>query len=168
MIRRVSIGLGLAAFGGLAVAAATIEVPAKYKAIIERSPFGQVKGVGKEQEVVPWLQNYVFAGLVNSNSGEGVIQVIIATKDNTKWFFRAEGEAIDGGIVVQKIDLTQRPPQVVLKNGLETGTLTYPDRSTAAAAAPAPAVAPPMPGQPPQPGQAPPPTIRRIPFRRSN
>lgn len=168
MIRRVFIALSFALFGCSVLATEKIELPAKYKAIIERSPFGQVKGAGKEPEVVPWLQNYEFVGLVNSNSGEGLLQVILATKDKTRWFFRTEGEAIDAGIVVQKIDLTQRPPQVVLKNGLETGTLTYPDRITAAAAAPAPAVAPPMPGQPPQPGQAPPPTIRRIPFRRSN
>jgi hypothetical protein len=166
MIQRTLLALSLVMLAASGVAENAIDLPAKYKAIIERGPFGQVKGVNVP-DVQPWLQNWVFAGIVNSNTGAGVVQAIIATKDNQRWFFRTEGETVADGIVVQKIDLSERAPKLVLKNGLETGTLTYPERSAAGAAAP-PAVAPAMPGQPGQPGEAPPPTIRRIPFRRSN
>jgi hypothetical protein len=149
----------------------TTDLPARYQVIIERAPFGQVSGAGAAELAPNWLANYVFSGLIQSNSGNGAVQVIISTKDNSRWYFRAEGEAIDGGVTVAKIDQSQKQPKVVLKNGLETGTLTFPERTAVASAAP-PAAAP-LPGiaipqAPGAPSAAVPAGVRRIPFRRSN
>jgi hypothetical protein len=137
---------------------------ARYQPLIDRPPFGQVQGSGATELAPNWVANFVFSGLTQSNRGEGAVQAIISTKDNTKWYFRTEGETLADNIVVLKIDLSQKQPKLVLKNGLETGTLTFPERSTVAPAAP---TAPPAMGVPQQPSAVPP-TIRRIPFRRAN
>lgn len=138
----------------------------RYKALIDRSPFGQVQGAGVVDVPPNWVANYVFSAIVQSNSGNGAVQAIIATKDNSHWYFRSEGESIDGTITVLKIDLSQKAPKLVLRNGLETGTLTYPERSAVPAAAPPP-IPTAIPGAPGAPAGAPS-TVRRIPFRRAN
>jgi hypothetical protein len=144
----------------------------RYQPLIDKSPFGQVQGAGAAELAPNWVANYVFSGLTQSNAGEGAVQAIISTKDNSHWYFRSEGETIDGSITITKIDLSQKQPKVVLKNGLETGTLTFPERSTVGAAAPPspPPGVPPAMGAPQPAGAAPavPPTVRRIPFRRGN
>lgn len=158
--------IGMVFIATIGRAAETTDLPARYQAIIARSPFGQVQGASNDAPP-NWLANYVFTALIRSNSGDGVVQAIISTKDNAHWYFRAEGETVDANITVQKIDVSQKQPKLVLKNGLETGTLTFPERTAVAAAAPS---TPPAIGNPP-PGAAPgavPPTVRRIPFRRGN
>ena len=165
MTRPVSIGMGLVM---LCCASFAEESPdfSRYQALIDRSPFGQVQGAGAE--LAPnWIANYVFSGLTQSNAGEGAVQAIITTKDNSHWYFRSEGETIDVSIAVMKIDLNPKQPKLVLKNGLETGTLTFPERSTVSqpvAPGVPPGIAPPQAGVP----SAVPPTVRRIPFRRGN
>ena len=130
---------------------------ARYQPLIDRSPFGQVQGTPTDAPP-NWLANYVFVGLTQSNSGDGAVQAIISTKDNSHWYFRTAGEMVDPGVKVLRVD--QQPPKLVLQNGLETGTLTFQDRPTVA----------PAPGAPPPgaPATAPSPNIRRIPFRRGN
>jgi hypothetical protein len=145
----------------------TSDLPERYQALIEHSPFGQVQGAGAADLAPNWLATYVLTGIIQSNSGNGVVQAIISTKDNSHWYFRAEGETVDAGVTVFKIDQTQRQTKVMLKNGLETGTLTFAERTVVPAAAPPPpGMATPQPagGQP----AAVPPGVRRIPFRRSN
>ena len=138
----------------------------RYQPLIDRSPFGQVQGAGAE--LAPnWIANYVFSGVTQSNAGQGAVQAIITTKDNSHWYFRSEGETIDVSIAVMKIDLNPKQPKLVLKNGLETGTLTFPERSAVPQTTPPgapPGIAPPQGGAP----GAVPPTVRRIPFRRGN
>ena len=175
MIPRVLAILGMLLLAGAAWATESADLPARYQAIIDRSPFGQVQGAGAGDVAPNWLATWVFTGLIQSNSGNGKVQAIISTKDNSHSYFRAEGESLDGTITVVKIDQSLKQPKLVLKNGLETGTLTFPERATVASATP-PGAPPAPPGIniPPPPGTAAPaaaggPTaIRRIPFRRSN
>src|SRR5436190_62079 len=93
------------------------------------------------------------------------LSAILFDKEANRSYFRAEGESLDANISVVKIDVTQRPPKLVLKNGLMTATLTFPERTASAAAAPQPNANPAAPGTP---GPTTSPTIRRIPFRRGN
>jgi hypothetical protein len=95
----------LAILGTILVASALCAIetadvlPARYQVIIERSPFGQVQGPGAGDLAPNWLANYVLTGLIQSNSGNGAVQAIISTKDNSRWYFRAEGEAVDSGAI---------------------------------------------------------------------
>jgi hypothetical protein len=156
----------LLAFGfTTGVSFATETLDPRYKVLIDRPPFGQVKGAEAVDVAPNWVANYVFSAIVQSNSGNGAVQAIIATKDNSHWYFRSEGESIDGTITVLKIDLSQKAPKLVLRNGLETGTLTYPERTAVAAPPPTPMAIPGAPGAAPA---GAPPTVRRIPFRRAN
>ena len=155
-------GLLIAGFLGLAAIERTTTNQqdfSRYQPIIDRKPFGQVQNA--PTEVAPnWLSRFSMVALVMSNSGSGPLQAIIMDKEGNRTYFRAEGETIDPGIKVVRIE--PKPPKLVLQNGLDSGTLTFQDRPAAAAAPAAPA-----PGAPP--GTAPAaPTIRRIPFRRGN
>jgi hypothetical protein len=150
----------------------TTELPARYQSLIDRSPFGQVQA-GDAALAPNWLATYVLTGIIQSNSGNGVVQAIISTKDNAHWYFRTEGEIIEAGVTVFKIDQSSRQTKVVLKNGLETGTLTFAERANVASAAPPAAAAaqppglniPQIPGSTPAPATSP--GLRRIPFRGS-
>ncbi len=154
MILHAILGFGL--ISSVAGATETVNF-ARYQPIIDRSPFGQVLS-GAAEPTPNWMTRFTWGGLVVSNSGNGAVQAIILDKEGNRTYFRAEGEAIDPGVKVLRIE--RQPPKLVLQNGLETGTLTFQDRPTVAAA----------PGAPPPgaPATAPPPTIRRIPFRRGN
>lgn len=159
--------LGMGFIAGITVATETTDF-ARYQSIIDRPPFGQVQST--PTDAAPnWLANYVFCGITQSNSGNGAVQAIISMKDSNRWVFRAEGETVDSDVTVQKIDQSQKSTKIVLKKGLETGTLSFPERTAVAMAAPGaplpPGVANPPPGAG---GAAVPPTIRRIPFRRGN
>jgi hypothetical protein len=166
MIRLTFNVLGMVFIAGITVATETTDF-ARYQSIIDRPPFGQVQSTPTDAPP-NWLANYVFCGVV-SNSGNAKVQAIITTKDNNRSVFRAEGETVDSDVTIQKIDLSQKSTKLVLKKGLETGTLAFPERTAVAMAAPGaplpPGVANPPPGAG---GAAVPPTIRRIPFRRGN
>ena len=86
------------------------------------------------------------------------------TEAKRSWY-KAEGEMIDGGVKVLRIQDALTPKaKVVIQFGLETASLAFPER-------PAGTMAAPVPGQPqPAPGAIParPPFAGRIPFRRSN
>jgi hypothetical protein len=138
----------------------------RYQTIVERAPFGAVQGVA--QDTKPnWLERYQYVGNIVSNAGNGPVQAILFDKEASRSYFRAEGEMLDPDVSVVSIDINQRPPKIVLKKGLETGTLTFPERSTVASAPMPSQAAPPVPGMPGA-AAAQPPTIRRIPFRRGN
>ena len=135
---------------------------ARYQSIVDRAPFGAIQGA--PTDAAPnWLARWQYVGNTVSNSGNGPVQAILFDKESNRSYFRAEGEAVDANVTVVKIDITQRPPKVILKNGLETATLTFPERTAVAGV---PGNQPPA--QNPVPGGAQPPTIRRIPFRRGN
>ena len=152
---------------GLSVSAVVVATETtdfnRYQAIIDRTPFGAVQGTNNET-APNWLARWQYVGNTVSNSGSGPVQAILFDKEANRSYFRAEGESVDANISVVKIDINQKPPKLVLKNGLETATLTFPER-IAVAGMPSPTTANPAPGTP---GAAAPPTIRRIPFRRGN
>jgi len=127
----------------------------RYQAIIKRSPFG-----GQDLPDRPrWSEAWQFVGVFVSNSGTGPVQAILLNKETNRWFSRAEGEVVDSDVTLTKIDTTMRPPTVVLKNGIETVSLSFPEhRALASASGTAGANANPVAGSEP----------RRIPFRRGN
>ncbi|MCG3149246.1 MAG: hypothetical protein PCFJNLEI_02706 [Verrucomicrobiae bacterium] len=135
----------------------------RYQIVIDRSPFGPVSAANTVDVPQP-LKRFQFVALVMSNGQAGVLQAIIHDQEANRSYFRAQGETLDGGVRVERIDLD--PPKLVLKLGLETANLVFQDRPSG------PAVAVVNPAQPAQPAQAgrpnQPNVIRRIPFRRGN
>ena len=82
---------------------------------------------------------------------------------NNRIYFKTEGETI-GAVTV--VSISSSPgAKIVLKQGLETATLSLETKANVGAPAPAPAVNPTLPGQP-SPGV--PNALRRIPFRRGD
>lgn len=141
---------------------------ARYQIIVDRSPFGPVTAAGVPDAVPSFAQRFQLVGIVTSNGLPVTAQAVLLDKEPTpnRTWFKSEGELIDGGIKVLKIqDAASSKAKVVIQFGLDTATLTFADRPNT------PAAAAPQPGQPPQPpGGIPgrPPIIGRIPFRRSN
>jgi hypothetical protein len=132
----------------------------RYKIIIDRSPFGPIAGSPAATAAQPsFATRYALVGMVDSNLSEGPVQAIIEDKGGHRTYFKAEGEMIDD-VKVMRID-ADPPQKILLQRGLETGTLTYPERG--GAGAPPPAVTP-QPG----PGPMAAPVPRRIPFQRGN
>jgi hypothetical protein len=137
-----------------------------YQVIVDKSPFGSVTPVAGAATPAA-MSRFAFVGLVQS--GDGQLLAIIQDKQTKQCYFKAEGEAIDD-VKVQKIEEALPARRLILRRGLETGTLSYEERrATAPTMAP-----PPAPGMPgvavPLPATADPATTtpppRRIPFRR--
>lgn len=140
---------------------------AKYQIIIDRSPFGPVTAAGVPDAVPNFAQRFQLVGIVTSTGMPVAAQAVLSDKEANRSWFKAEGDTIDGGVKVIRIqDALTSKAKVVLQFGLETATLTFAERPNT------PATAAPQPGQPPQPapGGMPgrPPIVGRIPFRRSN
>lgn len=135
----------------------------RYQPVIDRTPFGAVQGSSTEQGP-KWTERWQYVGNTVSNAGNGPLQAILYDKEANRSYFRAEGESLDANVSIVTIDVVQRPPKVILKNGLETATISFPDRGSVAMAPTTPVMV-----NPTQPAQGTtPPTIRRIPFRRGN
>lgn len=144
----------------------------RYQPIIDRSPFGPVLASGVAEAAPGFAKRYQFVALVNSNSGDGMLQAIIFDREANRSYFRAQGETLDRAVKVERIDVD--PPKLVLKSGLETAQLSFRARPTTPVGIGAAGLQrlpgnptgemPGQPVQPDQPGQPPP--IRRIPFRR--
>ncbi len=143
-----------------------------YQIIIDRSPFGAVTAAGVPDALPNFAQRFQLVGLVTSNGSPSKVQAILFDRDANRSWFKAEGEWIkadsdpnDTGVKVVRIqDALSAKAKVVIQFGLETASLSFPERTVG------PAVAP-VPGQPqPAPGAMParPPFAGRIPFRRSN
>lgn len=141
-----------------------------YQVIIDKSPFGSVTPTGTGATPSA-MSRFAFVGLVET--GNGQLQAIIQDKQTRQCYFKAEGEMIDD-VKVQKIEDALPARRLVLRRGLETGTLSYePRRAGGPAAMATPGTgAIGMPVVPdgataPLPDAATPPTTpRRIPFRR--
>ncbi len=135
--------------------AAEVQDFSRYEIIIKREPFGSVQGTTAPPP--PVFQNLALVGQVLLENGER--QAVIHDRTRNRSYYRAEGESFDEIVVVH---IEDKPMKVVLKRGLDTGTLTYEERGQAAVV---PGMAQPPSPQPPQPtGQ--PGQPRRIPFRR--
>ena len=139
----------------------------RYQIIVDRSPFGPVTAAGTPETVPNFAQRFQLVGIVTSNGAAATVQAVLLDKDANpaRSWFKAEGEMIEGGVKVLRIqDALTSKAKVVLQFGLETAALSFPERPVGPVAAP-------VPGQPqPAPGTVParPPFPSRIPFRRSN
>ena len=158
--------IGVLAF--FVVGAAVASEPqdfARYQIIVDRSPFGPVTAAGVPEAVPGFAQRFQLVGIVTSTGQPVAVQSVLYDTEAKRSWYKTEGEMIDGGVKVLRIqDALTSKAKVVIQFGLETAALTFPERPAGPAAAP-------VPGQPqPAPGAAParPPFAGRIPFRRSN
>jgi len=149
----------------------------RYQVIIDRMPFGGQLGGAAGNNAAPFASRFVLVGLVSANGPGGELQAVISDKSvQNRIYFKGEGETVDGVKVVKiNPDLPNR--SVVLQQGLETATLTFPERREVVPPR-RPAGVPGLPGMPAAVDAAPaaenPPTTapasatppRRIPFRR--
>ncbi len=138
---------------------------ARYQVIVDRSPFGPVTAAGVPEAVPGFAQRFQLVGIVTTTGFPVSAQAVLYDSEAKRSWYKAEGELIDGGIKVLRLqDPLTTKAKVVLQFGLETASLSFPERS----AVPVPAA---VPGQPPPaPGAIAgrPPFAGRIPFRRSN
>ena len=144
----------------------------RYQIIIDRSPFGAVSAANTPEAVPNFAVRYQLVGIVTSNGTPAKVLAVLFDRDaNRSWFkaegelLKADGDLIEGGVKVLRIQDALTPkPKVVLQFGLETASLSFPERAAGPVAAT-------VPGQPqPAPGAMParPPFAGRVPFRRSN
>ena len=149
------------------VVAAESQDFARYQIIVDRAPFGAVTAAGVPDAVPNFAQRFQLVGIVTSTGLPVAAEAVLSDKEaNNRALFKAEGEMIEGGVKVVRIqDALTSKAKVVLQFGLETATLTFAERQNT------PTAGTPQPGQPPQPpGGVPgrPPIVGRIPFRRGN
>ena len=135
----------------------------RYQVILDRAPFGQM-GTSSDNAPAPaFSTRFTFVGIASEGDDKPLLAIIQEndTKDPKHVDFKAEGESIDRVMVVKIEQPENGPSKLVLKQDLETATLTMEAKPGPGAAAPGQAK-PAPPGQPPggMPG------IRRIPFRR--
>lgn len=145
-----------------AVPAADIHGFSRYQIILDRSPFSPPAGSAEVQQP-NFAARYSFIGTVKPDETNPLMAVIQDKEAANRIYFKEEGETI-GAVTI--VSIGQSPgAKLVLKQGLETATLTLETKASVGAAAPP----PPIPGagsQPPVPlGQ---PGVRRIPFRRGD
>ena len=141
----------------------------RYQIILDRSPFcPPADAINAPQ--APFASRFSFIGTAKTNDNDPVTAIIQDKEANNRIYFKTEGDTI-GAVTI--VSISQSPgAKVVLKQGLETATLTLETKATVGAPTPAPAAAPAVnpglpgfPGQPATGVQAP---VRRIPFRRGD
>lgn len=129
-----------------------------YQVIIDSSPFGAVPGLASADVQPDFATRFVLVGIVDSNGVDNALQAIILDKQKNITHFKGEGESIDE---VKVLHVTDKPPKVVIQRGLETATLTFPERTSSGSGGPGP-----QQGNNPGYPSAGPGRIQRIPFRR--
>jgi hypothetical protein len=131
----------------------------RYQVILDHAPFGQM-GTSSDNAPQPgFATKLTFVGVASEGDGKPVL-AIIQENDTKAVHFKAEGESIDR-VTVVKIETPEAgPSKLVLKQDLETATLTMEAKTAPGSAAPGPG----QPASPGQPQQVP--GVRRIPFRR--
>jgi len=135
----------------------------RYQIILDRSPFSPPVKDGEGPQP-SFSTRFSFIGTVKTNEDAPVTAIIQDKENNNRIYFKTEGETVGANVSI--VSITQSPgAKLVLKQGLETATLTLETKATVGAAPPAaPANANPNPTGQPIPGI--PPGVRRIPFRR--
>ena len=136
----------------------------RYQIILDRSPFSPPAGSADTPQP-SFATRFGFIGTAKTNDADPIMAVIQDKEANNRIYFKTEGETIGA---VSIVSIGESPgAKLVLKQGLETATLTLETKAGVGAPPPAPTTGenPLLPGQPPpglQPG------VRRIPFRRGN
>lgn len=144
------------------VAAADSHNFSRYQIILDRSPFAPPAGSVEVQQP-NFAARYSFIGTVKPDETNPLMAVIQDKEAANRIYFKEEGQTI-GAVTV--VSIGQSPgAKLVIKQGLETATLTLETKASVGPAAP-PAPIPGASSQPPLPlGQ---PGVRRIPFRRGD
>jgi hypothetical protein len=134
----------------------------RYQIILDRSPFGPPPGSADTPQP-SFASRFSFIGTEKTNDNDPVTAIIQDKEANNRIYFKTEGETF-GAVTI--VSIGQSPgAKLVLKQGLETATLTLETKASVGAAPPPPAPGAPMPGQP---TPAAPAGVRRIPFRRGD
>jgi len=130
----------------------------RYQIILDRSPFSPPAGSADAPQP-GFSTRFSFIGTAQMSTDAPVMAFIQDKQDNNRIYCKTEGESMGAATVVA---ISQSPrAKLVLKQGLETATLTL---ETKATVGPAPAMPNPEFERRPIPGV--PPGVRRIPFRR--
>jgi hypothetical protein len=136
----------------------------RYQIILDRSPFSPPAGSVEVQQP-NFAARYGFIGTVKPDETSPLLAVIQDKEAANRIYFKEEGETIGGATIVS---IGSSPgAKLVLKQGLETATLTLEAKAGVGAAAAPPPSAPAAPGAP-QPVPLGQPPVRRIPFRRGD
>jgi len=103
---------------------ASVEKPAfdRYQAIIERSPFGRADAVGVSAVASNFMARYAFVGVIGS-AETGMLAAVVDKQTNQSCF-KAPGESM-GDITIVRIENTLPKRRLVLRRGLEVGTLIF-------------------------------------------
>jgi hypothetical protein len=139
----------------------------RYKVILDRSPFSPPAG-SADIPVPGFATRFSFIGTAQTNETAAIEAFIQDKEANNRIYVKSEGGTIStpqGAVSIVSIDQSPRA-KLVLKQGLETATLTMETKASVGAAppsAPNPEANPFLPGRP-TPGI--PSGARRIPFRR--
>ncbi len=137
----------------------------RYQIILDRSPFSPPAG-SVDTPQPPFASRFSFIGTAKTNEEARVMAILQDKEANNRIYFKTEGETI-GAVTI--VSISQSPgAKIVLKQGLETATLSLETKANVGApgpSAPAPAVNPMLPGLPSPGGPSP---VRRIPFRRGD
>jgi hypothetical protein len=127
----------------------------RYRIILDRSPFSPPAG-SVEAPTPGFATRFSFIGTVRTNDDEPLTAVIQDKEANNRIYFKTEGDTIGA---VSIVTIGESPgAKLVLKQGLETATLTLETKASVGAAPPQPTPERPVPGIPAG--------VRRIPFRR--
>jgi len=136
----------------------------RYQVIIDRAPFGRSNGGGVVSAVASnFMARYAFVGFVGSPEN-GMLAALVDKQTNQS-YFKAPGETMDD-VTIVCIENTQPKRRLVLRRGLEVGTLTFGEGAPSAEGMVSPQIAPLalMPSalmSPPDPSHRPVPTSRR-------
>ena len=140
----------------------------RYKIIVDRAPFGAMTGSAADTQQPNFATRFNFIGTAKLSESQPLMAIIQDKEAKDRTYFKSVGDTI-GGVTIERIDKSPTA-KLVLKQGLETATLTLetkmgtgrslpPSASAAAGNQPAPQA-----GQPP--AAVPPQGPRRIPFLR--
>ncbi len=144
---------------------AAVEKPAfdRYQAIIERSPFGRADAAGSSAVTSNFMARYAFVGVIGS-AETGMLAALVDKQTNQSCF-KAPGESM-GDITIVRIENILPKRRLVLRRGLEVGTLIFGEGAPSSAGMVLQAISTPA-SKPPEPSTPSVPVPRRrIPFIR--
>jgi hypothetical protein len=137
----------------------------RYQIIVDRAPFGAVSGSTAENAPQPnFAARFTFIGTAKLSETQALMAIILDKDSNNRPYFKSAGDTI-GPITIARVERSPTA-KLVLKQGLETATLTL-ETKTAPGAPSAPAAPPANQPQRGQPSSTPfQPGVRRVPFQR--
>jgi hypothetical protein len=167
IISTLLMAVAVAPGGGVSKPATNVHEFSRYQIILDRSPFSPPAG-SVDTPQPGFATRFSFIGTAKTNDAEPLMAIIQDKEANNRIYFKTEGDSMGA---VSIVSIGQSPgAKLVLKQGLETATLTL-ETKASVGAAPLPSA--PTPGANPlllggQPTSGAPAGVRRIPFRRGD